>query len=98
MNQGTTTVNNGEWHQLTWVNNYDATMDMYVDGVLDTSIADSATISTTNPLNVIGGSWAGFFEGNIANLQIYKGKALTAGEVSQNYAAQSALFQPPAIP
>ena len=71
-------------------------MDMYVDGVLDTNIADSAINSGTNPLNVIGGSWAGFFDGNIANLQIYN-TSLTADEVSQNYTAQSALFQPPPI-
>jgi hypothetical protein len=93
---GTTTVNDGEWHQLTWVNNSGATMDMYVDGVFDTNISNSLTTNAYNYLNVIGGSWTGFFDGNIANLQIYN-TSLTADEVSQNYTAQSALFQPPSI-
>ena len=94
---GTTTVNDDEWHQLTWVNNSDATMDMYVDGVLDTSISDSAINSGTNPLDVIGGSWTGFFDGNIANLQIYD-TSLTAAEVAQNYGAGVGRFSNTPIP
>lgn len=97
-NLGTITVNDDKWHQLTWVNYSDATMDMYVDGVLDTSIADSSiNTGNTNRLDVIGGSWAGFFDGNIANPQIYN-TSLTSEKVSQNFSALSGRFSniPPA--
>ena len=81
-----TTVNDGNWHLLTWVNYSNYTMDMYVDGMLDSSVADS-TSGNQNPVDRIGGSWTGFFSGSISALSIYD-NALSAQQVLQNFTAQ----------
>jgi len=83
---GTITVNDGKWHLLTWVNFSNSTMDFYIDGKLDTAGVDSS-LSGGNPLDVIGASWAGYYQGDIASVQINKGKAFTAAEVLQQYNA-----------
>ncbi len=81
-----TTVNDGAWHMLTWVNYNNYTMDMYVDGVLDSNVPNS-TSGNLNPVDMIGGSWASKFLGTIGNLSIYYDKALTPTEVAQNFNA-----------
>jgi hypothetical protein len=83
---GTITVNDGKWHLLTWVNYSNQTMDFYVDGRLDTA-GVSSTLGSTNHLDIIGASWAAFYQGDIASLQINKGKAFTSDEVLQQYNA-----------
>jgi hypothetical protein len=88
---GSTTINDGNWHMLTWVNFSNSTMAMYVDGVLDTNVANS-TSGNNNPIDIIGGSWAGFFQGDIANIQVYQGKAFSLSEVKQNFSAYSSRF------
>jgi len=80
-----TTVNDNNWHMLTWVNYPNFTMDMYVDGVLDSNVANS-TSGNNNPVDIIGGSWTGKFPGTIPAISIYN-RALTASEVSQNFNA-----------
>jgi hypothetical protein len=80
------TVNDGVWHLLTWVNYSNYTMDMYVDGLLDSNVPNS-TSGNQNPVDMIGGSWASKFVGSIATLSIYNGRALTANEVRQNFNA-----------
>jgi len=77
------TVNDGNWHMLTWVNYSNYTMDMYVDGLLDSNVANS-TSGNNNPVDRIGGSWAGYFPGSIASLMRYT-RALNADEVQQNF-------------
>lgn len=85
---GTITINDGNWHMLTWVNFSNSTMDFYIDGRLDTAGVDSSlNAGGTNPLDVIGASWAAYYQGDIASLQINKGKAFTAAEVLQQYNA-----------
>lgn len=88
---GSATVNNNAWHMLTWVNYTNYTMDMYVDGVLDANVANS-TSGNNNPVDRIGGSWAAVYNGSIATLSIYKGTALTAAQVLQNYNALKSRF------
>jgi hypothetical protein len=83
---GTIPVNDGKWHMLTWVNFAGGTMNLYVDGGIDTAGVGSNT-STNNALDIIGASFAGYFQGDIASLQINKGKAFTAAEVLQQYNA-----------
>lgn len=80
-----TTVNDGNWHLLTWVNNSDYTMAMYVDGVLDSNVANS-TSGNNNPIDMIGSSWSAKFAGSIGAVQIYN-VALTATQVADNFAA-----------
>lgn len=82
---GTKTINDGAWHLLTWVNYTNYTMDMYVDGIIDVNVANS-TSGNNNPVDRIGGSWAGYFPGSISNLSIYN-RALSAAEVKQNFNA-----------
>jgi hypothetical protein len=79
------TVNDGNWHMLTWVNYSNSTMDMYVDGLLDSNVANS-TSGNNNPVDVIGRSWAGYFPGSISTLTRYD-RSLTASEVQQNFHA-----------
>lgn len=83
---GAITVNDDKWHMLTWVNYSNQTMDFYVDGRIDTA-GVSSTLSSTNHLDIIGASWAAYYQGDIASLQINKGKAFTAAEVLQQYNA-----------
>ena len=80
-----TTVNDNGWHMLTWVNNANNTMAMYVDGVLDSTVADS-TSGNNNPIDMIGSSWAAKFAGTIGVVQMYN-IALTASQVLQNFNA-----------
>ena len=84
------TVNDGNWHMLTWVNNFNYTMDMYVDGLIDSNVANS-TSGNNNPVDVIGRSWAGYFPGSISSLSRYN-RSLSANEVFQNFAAQRGLY------
>jgi hypothetical protein len=81
---GTITVNDGNWHLLTWVNSSNS-MTFYVDGVNDGTV--NSTISGTNWLDAIGMAVGSFYQGDIASLQINKGKAFTAAEVLQQYNA-----------
>ena len=83
---GTIPVNDGKWHMLTWVNFAGGTMNFYVDGGIDTAGVDSNT-QTNNALDVIGASWAAYYQGDIASVQINKSKAFTAAEVLQQYNA-----------
>ena len=85
-----TTVNDGGWHLLTWVNYNNYTMDMYVDGVFDSNVANS-TSGNQNPVDRIGGSWNGYFPGSINALSIYN-RALTALEVKQIFVALKGRF------
>ena len=60
-------------------------MTFYVDSVPDITI--NSTITGTGYLDVIGNSLGTAFLGDIASLQINKGKAFTAAEVLQQYNA-----------
>jgi hypothetical protein len=80
-----TTVNDNNWHLLTWVNNSNSTMAMYVDGVLDSNVANS-TSGNNNPVDTIGNSWNAKFAGSISSVQVYN-VALTAEQVALNFAA-----------
>jgi hypothetical protein len=79
------TVNDNNWHFLCWVNYSNSTMDMYVDGLLDSNVANS-TSGNNNPIDIIGASWTARYNGTIANVQIYN-RALSASEIAQNFAA-----------
>jgi hypothetical protein len=81
---GTTVVNDGNWHMLTWVNSSN-NITFYVDSIPNGTF--TSTISNVNWLDAIGRSTGGFYQGDIASLQINKGKAFTAAEVLQQYNA-----------
>jgi hypothetical protein len=68
---GTITVNDGQWHNLVWVNFSNAKMNMYVDGILDRNQVDSA-LSSAGAINRIGRNWANNnFIGTMDDLRIY---------------------------
>ena len=74
----------------------------YLNGNNVGSITSSTLIGITFnsvPFNIAKTETSGgaFFEGLVGPVRTYN-RALTAAEVSQNYAAQSALFQPLVIP
>ena len=81
---GSTPVNDGKWHMLTWVNSSNS-MNLYIDGVFDGTV--NSTISGVGWLDVIGSSLGTAFLGDIASVQINQGKAFTADEVLQQYNA-----------
>ena len=85
LKSGVKTVNDNNWHLLSWVQYQNGTMDMYVDGVLDSNIPNTTCVSE-NPINCIGGSWNAMFPGAIANVSIYN-EALTAKDIQQYYFA-----------
>lgn len=89
---GSIKINDGNWYQITWVNRSNGTMDIYVNEQLDANNV-SSTLSSTNHLDIIGGSWAGAFSGDIASLQINNGVAFTREQVIQNYRAMVNKFR-----
>lgn len=84
------TINDNVWHFLSWVNYSNYTMDMYVDGALDSNVANS-TSGNNNPINIIGASWAAALSANIAQVSIYN-RALTSAEIRQNFNATRGRF------
>jgi hypothetical protein len=83
---GVATVNDNIWHMLTWVNYTNSTMDMYVDGVLDSNVANS-TSGNNNPIDRLGGSWNSSFSGSISQILIYQSVSLSAAQILQNFNA-----------
>lgn len=90
--QGNIFVADGEWHMLTYVNKSNYTMDFYVDGVYDTTVSPT-NVSNNNPLDVIGGGLGTSFDGSIGMVQVNKGTAMNASQVSQQYGATKGKFQ-----
>jgi hypothetical protein len=78
-------INDNQWHFLSWVNYNNNTMDMYVDGLLDSNVANS-TSGNNNPIDMLGSSWAARFSGSISYVSIYN-RALTSAQILQNYNA-----------
>lgn len=85
LKSGTKIVNDNTWHLLSWVQYQNGTMNMYVDGILDSNIANTACASE-NPINCIGGSWVGSFPGSISAVAIYN-EALSDNDIQQYYVA-----------
>jgi hypothetical protein len=90
--QGNVFVADNQWHMLTYVNNSNYTMDFYVDGVYDTTVSPT-NVANNNPLDVIGGGLGTSFDGSIGMVQVNKGIAMNASQVSQQYGATRGRFQ-----
>jgi hypothetical protein len=88
--RGLKTVNDGKWHLLTWANIGNGNMNLYVDGVFDSTI--DAQLSSSNAIDVIGRSWAGSsFDGSIASVQINY-ITMDSDQVKENFSAQRNRF------
>lgn len=79
LHYGNTSINNGAWKFLTWVNYNNNTMDMYVNGVSDITTFNSYT-SNGGPCNSIGRDWGSSFTGDIAVVYLFLSKAYTSTE------------------
>jgi hypothetical protein len=76
---------------LSWVNRNNNTLDMYVDGTFDRNVASAA--GGNNPVDIIGASFGGYLDADIAFLSINIRSILyTAGDISQNFNAQRQRF------
>jgi hypothetical protein len=88
--QGNKVVNDGKWHLLTWANIGNGNMNLFVDGILDSTV--DAQLSSGNAIDVIGRSWAGgSFNGSIANVQVNY-ITMDQDQVTQNFQAQRNRF------
>jgi hypothetical protein len=83
---GNTYIADGKWHQITWVQYTNFTMDIYVDGIHD-SYHGNTTAGNNNPIDRMGSSWTSTYDGAIGQVMIYKNRSLTADEVLRNYTA-----------
>ena len=81
------TVSAGEWTQIVATRSGTA-LTLYINAVSEATGSSSANLSDTGVLR-IGRNRDGnsYFDGKISNVKLYKGKALTAAEVLQNYNA-----------
>ncbi len=61
---GTSTINDNQWHFLTWVNHSNQTIDMYVDGIAE-AMGIVAVENSNGPVNQIGRYW-----GSAANVSL----------------------------
>ena len=83
--KGTRYLIDGQHHHLTWVNDANGSMQMYVDGELDVTVPNVVlSPGVNNPINIIGGSWAARFMGRIPVAMRYT-RALSVTEIKQNY-------------
>jgi len=81
------TVSTGEWTQIVATRS-GTTLDLYINTVSEATGTSSANLSDNGVLR-IGRNRDGsnHFDGKIPIVRLYKGKALTAAEVTQNYNA-----------
>ena len=80
-----TTHYNGSWHHHA-ITRISGTVRWYIDTVQVGTGADALTYTNNNPILLMQGFF-GFTAGNMAVWRMYKGKGLTAAEVTQNYNA-----------
>ena len=89
---GTSNVAINQWYHIAAVRN-GSTISLYVNGVLENSGSNSSFTDASTQLNIgianAGGAWNAAYplNGKVSNLRIYKGKGLTAAEVTQNFNA-----------
>jgi hypothetical protein len=81
---GSIPINDGYWHMLTWVNEGN-NISFYVDSIFDGTYDSS--LSGLGYIDNIGSATGGYYLGNVASVQINKGKAFTSDEVLQQYNA-----------
>lgn len=86
---GTDTMTTNQWNMVAFVNQWDDTIDFYLNGELDSQWHDS-TLSIANWfVDQIGGDWGWSWnlDGKIDDMRIYN-RALSAGEVGSLYVSE----------
>ena len=85
----------GNWHLFTISRESQTSFKQYVDGVLKVTDTTSVTFDDIAGPMYVANYAAGDpheFQGDMGPLRIYKGRALSAAEVTQNYNAQKGRF------
>jgi len=100
--ESTTSASTGTWYYIFIVNDRsENAMRMYVNGsLLSDGINYSTNYGTSTDVGNFDGFWhigsnrglSVFTDGKIAQVHVYKGKALTASEVLQNYDASKSRY------
>ena len=90
-NRSTVQVNDGQWHEITWVNtgtNESSGIKIYIDGVLNKTVTGVTRSNTYNNVwSYIGKDGRDnndFFVGQISKILVYN-TGLTDAQVNQNY-------------
>jgi len=91
-----TTVNYNQIYHLVYVNRAgssttNGTMDMYINGEKDSNSGTNSYTTNGGPVNAIGRSWAGYFDGDIHICKRYT-RGLSDKEVKQNFNAYRKRF------
>jgi len=81
---GTTALNDNTWRLLTWVQKSNYYMDGYVNGALDLNNGYSES-GNSNPIDIMGASWAGNFQCNIGMVAVYYNISHTTSQILQFY-------------
>ena len=93
----TASINDGNWKHIVWAKTGGTTMNMYIDGVLDSTHTITNVSGTVNTVGALWGpcdaspSYSQTFDGKIANFMHYN-TGLTTAQVLQNYNAQKFRF------
>ena len=92
-----TTVNYNQIYHLVYVNRAgssttNGTMDMYINGEKDSNSGTNSYTTNGGPVNAIGRSWAGYFDGDIHICKRYT-RGLSDKEVKQNFNAYRKRFK-----
>ena len=86
------TVSIGEWTHVVATRSGTA-LTLYINAVSEGTGSSSADLSDTGVLRIgCTRNQGNYFDGKISNVKLYKGKALTAAEVLQNYNALKGRF------
>ena len=81
------TVSAGEWTHIVATRSGTA-LTLYINAVSKGTGSSSANLSDNGTLRIgTSRDQSGYFNGKISNVKLYKGKALTAAEVTQNFNA-----------
>jgi hypothetical protein len=98
VNSPTFTLNTGTWYQIVgvWTNVASNSIALYINGVSQGSNSHAFTsiLNSTNPLSIgsyNNGEFAQWWDGRIGVTRLYS-KALSAGEVLQNYNADKTTY------
>lgn len=89
----TGSINTGSWYNIA-VTRQSTTISVYFNGVLDGTSSDGTNL-TENGFRIarnVNSTGTAYLNGRMAYVLVYKGKALTLGEVQQNYEATKTRF------
>ena len=89
----TGSISTGSWYNIS-VTRQSTTISVYFNGILDGTSSNNSNMTENGfrlarNINTVGTS---YLNGKIASVLIYKGKSLSATEITQNFNAQKARF------